>query len=150
MRVNTRYVNSTRGASSGVLLWEDVPLAEFMRLVFIYTHAGWELPWTTPVFVVLVLCILSSNELPCVLVLHKHSGPHSVSILFPVFRIFYAASSPLVLTHDVGFFVCLLVWCFCLKKKNWDAKWPSKMIPYYDEEMNVGWKMNIWKYDKQR
>ena len=50
-----------------------------------------------------------------------------------------------LLTHDVGFFVCLLVWCFCLKKEL-----RRKMIPYYDKEMNVGWKMNIWKYDKQR
>ena len=39
-----------------------------------------ELPKVTQVFaVVLVLRISSANELPCVLILHEHSGPHSVS-----------------------------------------------------------------------
>ena len=49
----------------------------------IYTHARWELPQATQVFVVvLVLRISSGNYLPCALILREHSGPRSVSDLW--------------------------------------------------------------------
>ena len=43
----------------------------------IYSLARWEIQEATQVFVVvLVLRISSANSLPCVLILHKRSGPH--------------------------------------------------------------------------
>ena len=48
MRVNTRYINSTRGTSS--MHYVYVPVVEFMDLVF--TRMPRELPWVTEVFVV--------------------------------------------------------------------------------------------------
>jgi len=46
----------------------------------IYSHARWELPWTTQIFVVVfVLRLFSADYLPFVLILCMLSGPRSVS-----------------------------------------------------------------------
>jgi len=94
----TRYINSTKGTSSLDVL-EDVPLVEFMS--FVFTHMPGEkrvYPWWSLCTLYLhacqvrvtkgdsglccctcVKCISSANKLPSVLILHKHSGPCSVS-----------------------------------------------------------------------
>ena len=58
--------------SARKILLEDVPVVEFMCLVF--TRMPGELPWTTQVFVVVfVWRILSANNLRCVLILFPTS-----------------------------------------------------------------------------
>ena len=82
MRVNTRYIKSTIGTSSGGII-----------VRCIYTHARQELPNATQVFVVvLVLRISIANELPCVLILHGLSGPRCFRFLNPFSVEFHEAT----------------------------------------------------------
>ena len=71
-----QYTDCTRNVVFGFLLACEKIEFIYIYVLYIYSHASWELPWATQVFIFMSLCgvCFIANLLPCLLILCKLSG----------------------------------------------------------------------------